>query len=81
VYRHQQDRRGLVAVELQHAVEADEIADLDADLAVFQLDAVLIAANGALRFGDEEAVDKVHRVAEGFVAAPRRPGRWKPTRV
>lgn len=62
--------RGLIAAELHHAVVTQEIAPLDADLAAFQLDAVLIAANTALRLGDEEVVDKVRLVAEGFLVPP-----------
>jgi AcrR family transcriptional regulator len=69
--RQQQDWRGVIAAELRHAVDGREIADLDADLAAFQIDAVLIAANTSLRFGDNEAVDKVRRVAEGFLTPPR----------
>jgi hypothetical protein len=34
----------------------------------FQIDAVLAAANTALRLGDDEAVDKVRRVVDGFLA-------------
>jgi hypothetical protein len=37
----------------------------------FQIDAVLAAANTALRLGDEEAADKVRRVVDGFLAPPR----------
>jgi AcrR family transcriptional regulator len=68
--RNQQDWRGLIASELRTAVGAGEIADLDADLAAFQIDAVLYAANTALRLGDTAVVDKVRRVLEGFLAPP-----------
>jgi AcrR family transcriptional regulator len=68
--RQQEDWRGLLAGELRHAADAGEIAELDTDLAAFQLDAVLNAANTALRLGDKEVVDKVRRVAEGFLAPP-----------
>ncbi|MBT2408683.1 TetR/AcrR family transcriptional regulator [Streptomyces sp. ISL-87] len=71
LFRCQRDWRGLIAAELRHAADAGEIADLDADLAAFQIDAVLIAANIELRFGDEEAVNKVRRVTEGFLTPPR----------
>ncbi|MGW5384359.1 TetR/AcrR family transcriptional regulator [Nocardia sp. NPDC003963] len=37
------------------------------DLAVFQLDAVLNAANIALRFGEPDSVVKVHRVVDGLL--------------
>jgi AcrR family transcriptional regulator len=51
----------LLAGELRHA----EVADVD--LAVFQLDAVLLAANTALRLDDRSAVDKVGRVLDGLL--------------
>jgi|SRR5215472_5855738 AcrR family transcriptional regulator len=69
--RQQQAWRGLIATQLRHAIDAGELADLDADLAAFQIDAVLIAANNALRFGDNEAMDKVRRVTEGFLTPLR----------
>ncbi|WP_431044761.1 TetR/AcrR family transcriptional regulator [Streptomyces sp. P1-3] len=62
----------LIAGELRHAVEAGEIADLDADLAAFQIDAVLTAANTAMRLGDHGAVDKVRRVVDGVLVSPSR---------
>ncbi|MEU4841295.1 TetR/AcrR family transcriptional regulator [Nocardia testacea] len=37
------------------------------ELAVFQIDAVLNAANIALRFGESDSVAKVHRVVEGLL--------------
>ncbi|MEV6390829.1 TetR family transcriptional regulator C-terminal domain-containing protein [Nocardia xishanensis] len=61
----------LLAAELRAAADAGEIADLDVDFAAFQIDAVLCAANTALRLGDEDAPDKVRRVVEGFLAPPR----------
>lgn len=70
LFRHQQDWRGLIAAELRHAADAGEIVDLDAGLAAFQIDAVLIATNTALRIGDKEAVHNVRRVTEGFLAPP-----------
>jgi hypothetical protein len=47
--RQQRAWRELIADELRHAAETREIADLDAELAAFQIDAVLIAANTAMR--------------------------------
>jgi len=67
----QRDWRGLIAAELGHAADTGEIAELDADLAAFQIDAVLTAANVALRLGDKEAVDRVRAVVGGFLAPPR----------
>lgn len=62
--------RGLLAGELRQAAELGEIAGLDAELAAFQLDAVLIAANTALRFGDDEVVGMVRQVVEGLLVPP-----------
>ncbi|WP_250572461.1 TetR/AcrR family transcriptional regulator [Nonomuraea sediminis] len=71
--RHQHDWTARIAAELRHAAELEEIADLDAELAAFQIDAVLRAANTALRLGDDEAPDKVRRVVAGFLRpAPAR---------
>lgn len=58
----QQAWRGLIAAELRHA------GAVDADLAAFQIDAVLIAANTGLRLGDGGVVDRVHRVVKGILA-------------
>jgi AcrR family transcriptional regulator len=69
--RHQRDWRGLLAGTLRDATDAGEIAPLDADLAAFQLDAVLLAANTALRLGDGDAVPKVRRVLEGLLGPAR----------
>jgi AcrR family transcriptional regulator len=69
--RQQRDWRTLIATELRHAIDAEEIADLDADLAAFQIDAVLIATNTALRLGDDNAVDRARRITEGFLIPPR----------
>ena len=63
--------RALIAAELRHAADAGEIADLDADLAAFQIDAVLTAANSAMRLGDKHAPDNVRRIIEGFLAPVR----------
>ncbi|OXY85480.1 transcriptional regulator [Streptomyces diastatochromogenes] len=57
--------------ELREAVGAEEIAGLDAELAAFQIDAVLTAANIALRLGADDATAKARRVIDGFLAAPR----------
>ncbi|SEG70025.1 DNA-binding transcriptional regulator, AcrR family [Thermomonospora echinospora] len=52
----------LLAEELRQAVDSGEVADLDVELAAFQIDAVLMAANTALRLGDRDAAGKVRRV-------------------
>lgn len=68
--RDQRDWQSLLAGELRHAVTAGEIAELDPDLVAFQIDAVLAAANTALRLGDRTATDKVRRVVDGFLVPP-----------
>ncbi|MCK7622841.1 TetR/AcrR family transcriptional regulator [Streptomyces sp. RS10V-4] len=70
LFRDQREWLDVLAGELRHAVDLGEIAPLDVDLAVFQIDAVLCAANTALRLGDDSAVDKVRRTVEGLLAAP-----------
>lgn len=57
-----------IAGELACAVAAGEIADLDVTLAAFEIDALLSAANTALRLGDDEAMDKVCRIVDGMLA-------------
>ncbi len=71
LFRDQQEWTETLAGELRQAVAAGEIADLDAPLAAFQIDALLCAANTALRMGDDDAVGKVRRVVEGMLAPPR----------
>ncbi|MET9519069.1 TetR/AcrR family transcriptional regulator [Streptomyces sp. NPDC002994] len=70
LFGHHRDWLGVLAGELRQAVRTGEIDDLDADLAAFQIDAVLTAANIALRRGDNEAVGKARRVVDGFLAPP-----------
>jgi hypothetical protein len=41
------------------------------DLATFQIDAVLCAANTALRLGDADAADEVRRAVEGPLGCRR----------
>jgi hypothetical protein len=54
----QREWRGLLATELRHAGAPDP------ELAAFQLDAVLVAANTALRLGEKDAVGKVRQTLE-----------------
>jgi hypothetical protein len=62
--RQHQDWLALLAGELRYAVETKQIAQVDADLVAFQIDAVLLATNTALRLGDGQAVAKARRVVE-----------------
>lgn len=66
----QQEWLGMIEREFRHAVESHEIADVDPALAAFQVDAVLCAANTALRLGDKTAVDKVRRTLDHLLKAP-----------
>ncbi|MFF1819522.1 TetR/AcrR family transcriptional regulator [Kribbella sp. NPDC058245] len=66
------DWLGRIAAELRAAVEAGQIAELDVDLAAFQIDAVLTAANIALRLGRGTAVDQARRVIESLLTPPGR---------
>ncbi|GHE03463.1 TetR/AcrR family transcriptional regulator [Streptomyces alanosinicus] len=61
----------LIGEQLRRAVGDDEIAPLDVELTVFQLDAVCNAANIAMRLGDDGAARKVRRVVEGFLRGAR----------
>ncbi|MEC3978400.1 TetR/AcrR family transcriptional regulator [Amycolatopsis sp. H20-H5] len=74
LFRDQRDWRDLIAGELRKAADAGEIAELDAGFAAFQLDAVLCAANTALRLGDKLGdklvMIKVRRVLDGFLTPP-----------
>lgn len=65
--RHQRDWRALIAAEVRHAAIGS--TTIDADLTAFQVDAVLTAANIALRLGDKDAIAKVRRVMEGLLAS------------
>lgn len=53
-----------LAGRLRHAADAGEIPPLDPDLTAFQLDAVLVAANTAMRWGDPTAAGKVWRIVD-----------------
>jgi AcrR family transcriptional regulator len=67
LFGHHQDWLALISREARYAVGIGEIADLDADLVAFQIDAVLIATNIALRSGDRGALGQVRRVLEGLL--------------
>lgn len=71
LFRDQQEWTEVIAGELRHAVTTGQIAELDVDLAAFQIDALLCAANTALRTGADDAVNKVRRIVEGLLASPR----------
>ncbi|MFC0844085.1 TetR/AcrR family transcriptional regulator [Streptomyces noboritoensis] len=66
---NQQEWLATLANEVRNAVGSHEIVELDIDLAVFQIDSVLCAANTALRLGDEEVITKVRRTVEDLLKA------------
>ncbi len=71
LFDDQREWIGVIGGELRHAVTAGEIAEVDSDLTAFQIDAVLCAANTALRIGDTDAVPKVRRIIDGLLAPAR----------
>ncbi|MFF3322785.1 TetR/AcrR family transcriptional regulator [Streptomyces sp. NPDC002889] len=71
LFQDQQEWREVIAAEFRLAVATGELAELDVDLTVFQIDALLCAANTALRAGEADAVSKVRRIVEGFLVSPR----------
>ncbi len=71
LFRDEREWREVIAAELRSAVESAEIAELDVELAVFQIDALLCAANTARQAGDADAVTKARRIIEGLLVAPR----------
>ncbi|MFI1170360.1 TetR/AcrR family transcriptional regulator [Streptomyces melanogenes] len=66
---NQQEWLATLANQVRNAVGSREIAELDIDLAVFQIDSVLCAANTALRLGDEDVIAKVRRTVEDLLKA------------
>ncbi|MFI6650504.1 TetR/AcrR family transcriptional regulator [Streptomyces sp. NPDC050529] len=71
LFHDQQEWREVIATELREAMDSDEIARLDIELTVFQIDALLCAANTALQSGDAEAVGKARRIIDELLATPR----------
>lgn len=51
-----------LAEELRHAAERGEIGQLDVDATAFELDALLLATNVALRAGDAEATPRLRHI-------------------
>jgi AcrR family transcriptional regulator len=65
--RDQQSWLDTIAGELANAVAAGEIAGLDVKLAAFEIDALLSAANTAVRMGDDVAINKVLQIVDGML--------------
>jgi AcrR family transcriptional regulator len=70
LFRHQREWLETIEKELRTAAESQEIAELDIDLAVFQIDSALCAANTALRLGDEDVIAMVRRTVENLLKSP-----------
>ncbi|WP_326655914.1 TetR/AcrR family transcriptional regulator [Streptomyces sp. NBC_00385] len=70
LFHDQREWREVLAAELRKAVESGELAGLDVELTVFQIDALLCAANTALQSGDAEAVGKARRIIDGLMTTP-----------
>jgi AcrR family transcriptional regulator len=64
LFRQQARWRGLLADELRHTKEGKNSTELDPDLAAFQIDAALCAANIGLRINDKDIVSKTRRTIE-----------------
>ncbi|MGV9636761.1 TetR/AcrR family transcriptional regulator [Nocardia rhamnosiphila] len=62
-----------LARDFELAATARGLGAGDTDLVVFQIDAVLNAANIALRFGEPNSVEKVHRVVDGLLGPGHAP--------
>ncbi|GAA2702148.1 TetR/AcrR family transcriptional regulator [Nonomuraea recticatena] len=65
--RQRQAWLAVLAEQVFHAVGAGEIPEVDAELTAFQIDAVLTAANLAMRLGELDAADRVRRVIDGLL--------------
>jgi AcrR family transcriptional regulator len=66
--RHERWTR-LLADELRFAVDHDELGPMDVDATAFELAAVLLATNVALRAGDADAIRRMRRIVDGALAA------------
>jgi AcrR family transcriptional regulator len=71
LFDQQRAWRGLLAAQVRSAVDAGEIAPVDADVTAFQIDAVLVAVNTALRVGDPAALDRLRGIVDGILASRR----------
>lgn len=63
----------ILAQQLERAIADEQIASIEIDLAVFQINAMLNATNIALRLGDTDSIQKVHRVIDQLLSpSPRK---------
>lgn len=68
--RDGKDWLNTIAQELRIAIQQREIAELNVDQTIFEIDAVLLAANTAVRLGDPSAIDKVKSVLARILVPP-----------
>lgn len=71
LFEQQSQWLALLGDEIRRAIANGELAEQDADLLAFHIDAVLRSTNIALRHGDEGAVDRATRGIDSLLAAPR----------
>lgn len=69
--RDQQVWTEAIANELRNAEMKGEIEGVDVKLAAFEIDALLCAANTALRMGNDDAMNMVYRIVEKMLAQAR----------
>lgn len=70
LFAHQQRWTGLLADQLRFAVDHGELGHMDVDATAFELDAMLLATNVALRADDAHALPRMRRIVEGLLASP-----------
>lgn len=73
--RDQRSWLELIAGQFRAAVTAGQIPELDPELAAFQVDALLSAANTALRMGDDKAMDKAFSITARLLAPRKGPAK------
>jgi hypothetical protein len=65
--QQRRDWLDILASQLEHSGAGHPFPEVDIDLTVFQLDAVLNATNTALRLGESDSVEKLRRVIDGLL--------------
>jgi AcrR family transcriptional regulator len=70
--RQQREWLRLLARQLERVVADEQIANIEIDLVVFQINAMLNAANIALRLGDTDSIRKIHRVIDDLLSPEHR---------
>ncbi|MGV9680337.1 TetR/AcrR family transcriptional regulator [Nocardia sp. NPDC003482] len=68
--RDSDDWLEMFANQLRIAVDNGEVADIDIELAVFEIDAVLLAVNTRVRLGDPAVIEKMPAVLGRLLVSP-----------